>query len=171
MIAITETNCELKSHILFSKTFLFSLYLFYLICQSCRLFLKVSFITDDDENNCDEDIEDEFKLRRSLDFKFASDNDFNKSLGLPESVLSRQLSQSTEDDEEEEEDDESNSGDAKETVFYMPSVEIDADSNRYEFKEFCFFQYISLNPNLSSSCTCHVLISIYWILTLLRIVC
>jgi hypothetical protein len=91
---------------------------------------QVSFITDDDENNRDEDIEDEFKLRQSRLTKLSVDGDTSKSALGPQDLLSeglsRQLSLSTEDDDD---DDESNSGDAKETVYYMPCANLDADTN------------------------------------------
>jgi hypothetical protein len=69
-------------------------------------------------------------LRLSRLTKSSLDGDPSKtSLGPQDLVgegLSRQLSQSTEDDDD---DDESNSGDAKETVYYMPCANLDADAN------------------------------------------
>jgi len=56
-----------------------------------------------------------------------SDTSIKSSLSGLNDRLPRQLSLSTEDDDED--DDESNSGDAKETVYYMPCTEIDADTN------------------------------------------
>jgi WD40 repeat protein len=91
---------------------------------------KVSFITDDDENNRDDELDDEFKAGEKIHSQQAVDGaahtleieTSNRPAGNEKFVPSRQSSVSADDDEDD-------GSENKETVYYLPSKDSDIDPN------------------------------------------
>jgi len=85
-------------------------------------YVKVSFITDDDEFNCDDELDDEFSAGKKL---FSPDAECSARLSDVESfkVTSRHSSVSADDDEED-------LSENKDPVYFLPST--DADPDRYD---------------------------------------
>jgi len=84
-------------------------------------FVKVAFITDDDEFNRDDELDDEF----SADKKLSPDMEFSARLSDAETFkgVSRHSSISADDDDED-------SSENKDPVYFMPST--DSDMDRYD---------------------------------------
>jgi len=81
----------------------------------------VSFITDDDEFNRDDELDDEFSAGKKL---LSPDNEFAARLSDAETFkgLSRHSSVSADDDEED-------TAENKDPLYFLPST--DADADRY----------------------------------------
>jgi len=79
----------------------------------------VSFITDDDEFNRDDELDDEFSAGKKL---LSPDSDFSARLSDAETFkgVSRHSSVSADDDDED-------LTESKEAVYFMPSTDADAD--------------------------------------------
>lgn len=82
-------------------------------------FVKVSFITDDDEFNCDDELDDEFSAGKK---PFSPDAEFSARLSDMEAfnVISRHSSVSADDDEED-------LTESKDPVYFLPSTDADPD--------------------------------------------
>jgi len=86
--------------------------------------IKVSFITDDDEFNRDDELDDEFTAGKKL---LSPASDFSARLSDAETFkgVSRQSSVSADDDDEE----------GKDAVYFMPST--DAEPDRWDLFSLC----------------------------------
>ena len=87
-----------------------------------RFCVKVSFITDDDEFNRDDDLDDEFNAGKK---PLSLDTEFSARLSDAETFkgVSRHSSVSADDDDDD-------LSDNKDPVYFLPST--DADTDRYD---------------------------------------
>jgi len=93
-----------------------------MLTVSVCFYVKVSFITDDDEFNRDDELDDEFSAGKKL---LSPDTEFSARLSDAETFkgLSRHSSVSADDDEED-------ASDNKDPLYFLPTT--DADADRYD---------------------------------------